>query len=215
MIDRVVSGNVTLILTGILLLVSSIYAGVFDRLNEESSSFKRLFKGIGIVMFTFGLFMLIGAALGNSSLIKPLQGVVGSSASTSSAIQTASGSRFEKIKGISGLQTALQKAQQNKQVAMLDFYADWCASCKELEHFTFQDKQVIDSLKSFSTLQADVTPNDEQDKALLKKFGLFGPPAILFFDLNGKELKQYRLVGYYPAKEFLAHLDKVRTAAGV
>jgi thiol:disulfide interchange protein DsbD len=202
MIDRVVSGSVTLILTGILLLVSSIYAGVFDRLNEESSSFKRLFKGIGIVMFTFGLFMLIGAALGNSSLIKPLQGVVGSSASTSSAIQTASGSRFEKIKGISGLQTALQKAQQNKQVAMLDFYADWCASCKELEHFTFQDKQVIDSLKSFSTLQADVTPNDEQDKALLKKFGLFGPPAILFFDLNGKELKQYRLVGYYPAKSF-------------
>lgn len=215
MIDRVVSGNVTLILTGILLLVSSIYAGVFDRLNEESSSFKRLFKGIGIVMFIFGLFMLIGAALGNNSLIKPLQGVVGLSANTNAAAQTANGSHFEKIKGVSGLQTALQRAQQNKQVAMLDFYADWCASCKELEHFTFQDKQVIDSLKSLSTLQADVTANDEQDKALLKKFGLFGPPAILFFDLNGKELKQYRLVGYYPAKAFLAHLDKVRTAAGV
>ncbi len=215
MIDRVVSGNVTLILTGILLLVSSVYAGVFDRLNEESSSFKRLFKGIGIVMFIFGLFMLIGAALGNHSLIKPLQGVVGSSMSTNAAVQTAGSIHFEKIKGISGLQTALQNAQKNKQVAMLDFYADWCASCKELEHFTFQDKQVIDSLKSLSTLQADVTPNDEQDKALLQKFGLFGPPAILFFDLNGKELKQYRLVGYYPAKEFLAHLDKVRTAAGV
>ncbi len=215
MIDRVVSGNVTLILTGILLLVSSIYAGVFDRLNEESSSFKRLFKGIGIVMFIFGLFMLIGAALGNNSLIKPLQGIVGLPSGTNAVVQIANSSNFEKIKGISGLETALQKAQQNKQIAMLDFYADWCVSCKELEHFTFQDKQVIQSLKSLSTFQADVTPNDEQDQALLQKFGLFGPPAILFFDLNGKELKQYRLVGYYPADEFLVHLDKVRMAAGV
>jgi len=98
---------------------------------------------------------------------------------------------------------------------MLDFYADWCVSCKELEHFTFTDSRVIASLKKMTTLQADVTPSDDQDRELLKKFGLFGPPAILFFTPDGKELKNYRLVGNYPPEAFLAHLDKVHTAAGI
>ena len=199
MLDRVVPGQVTLILTGILLLVSSIYAGVFDPLTEESSHFNRLFKGIGIVMFIFGLFMLLGAALGSNSLSKPLQGFINSSSSSmSQTVAVNSVSSFEKIKGETGLNAALEQSKQSQQIAMLDFYADWCVSCKELEHYTFQDPRVITSLKGIKTLQADVTASDTQDQGLLQKFGLFGPPAILFFSTDGKELKNFRLVGYYP-----------------
>jgi len=217
MLDRVIPGQVTLILTGILLLVSSIYAGIFDPLTEESSNFKRLFKGIGIVMFIFGLFMLLGAALGSNSLSKPLQGFLTTSSSnvSTSSITASNVSSFEKVKGVTGLNAALVESKQSKQIAMLDFYADWCVSCKELEHFTFQDQRVISSLKGIKTLQADVTASDEQDQGLLQEFGLFGPPAILFFSPDGKELKNYRLVGYYPPEKFLSHLDKVRSAAGV
>jgi thiol:disulfide interchange protein DsbD len=209
---------VTLILTGILLVVSSIYTGIFDRITEDTGNFARFFKGIGIVMFVFGILMLLGAAIGNSSLSQPLQGLVNSASQSSVStpiLANNNASRFEPIKGKAGLDAALAKAKQSNQIAMLDFYADWCTSCKELEHFTFQDANVIASLQSMLTLQADVTPNDAQDRGLLQKFGLFGPPAILFFTPDGKELKNYRLVGYYPPEKFLAHLDKVRSAAGV
>jgi thiol:disulfide interchange protein DsbD len=141
-----------------------------------------------------------------------------SSSSSTSTAQFATKtniSSFEKVKGETGLNAALEQSKQSKQIAMLDFYADWCVSCKELEHFTFQDQRVISGLNGIKTLQADVTASDEQDQALLQKFGLFGPPAILFFTPDGKELKNFRLVGYYPPEKFLSHLDKVRTAAGV
>jgi thiol:disulfide interchange protein DsbD len=92
---------------------------------------------------------------------------------------------------------------------MLDFSADWCISCKEMEHFTFSDAGVQEALAHFVLLQADVTPNDAQDKALYKRFGIFGPPAIIFFDTNGQEQRNYRVVGFMAADEFLQHLKKV------
>ena len=220
MLDRVVPGEVTLLLTGILLVVSSMYTGALDKITEETTSFGRFFKGFGIIMMVFGLLMLLGATLGNTSLIKPLKGtfssVVNSTATTTQV--AAVKSKFEQVKGISGLDTALAQSSKGSKITMLDFYADWCTSCKELEHFTFQDSGVIASLKGLKTLQADVTAlnnGDKQDAALLKKFGLFGPPAILFFKPNGEELKGHRLVGYSPPKEFIAHLAKVRAAAGL
>ncbi len=93
---------------------------------------------------------------------------------------------------------------------MLDFYADWCISCKEMEHLTFTDESVIASLKDTLLIQADVTLDDEQDKALNKSFGLFGPPAILFFDKDGKENKPYRIVGYKGPKEFNDHIQQFK-----
>jgi len=217
MLDRVVPGEVTLFLTSILLIVSSLYAGALDKITEETSNIARFFKGIGIIMFIFGILMLLGAAMGNTSLLKPLQGVFTQPAIASSAAQTSTTavSSFKQVKGVSELDAALAQAGQNNKITMLDFYADWCVSCKELEHFTFTDSRVIASLKKMTTLQADVTPSDDQDRELLKKFGLFGPPAILFFTPDGKELKNYRLVGNYPPEAFLAHLDKVHTAAGI
>ena len=218
MLDRIVPGEITLMLTGILLIVSSIYAGALDKITEETTPFARFFKGMGIVIMAFGLFMLLGAALGNTNLIKPLKSSLSSISPNAPTQQALVSSKFQQIKGISGLESALAQAKQDSKIVMLDFYADWCTSCKELEHFTFQDARVIASLKDLSTLQADVTAlndGDKQDDALLKKFGLFGPPAILFFTPDGQELKSHRLVGYYPPEEFIAHINKVKTAAGV
>ena len=91
---------------------------------------------------------------------------------------------------------------------MLDFYADWCVSCKEMERFTFSDPRVQAKLNGMLLLQADVTANSEEDKALLKRFGLFGPPGIIFFDAQGREIPGLRVVGYQPAERFLADLER-------
>ena len=92
---------------------------------------------------------------------------------------------------------------------MLDFYADWCVSCKEMEKFTFADAAVREKLAGFTLLKADVTANSDDDKALLARFGLFGPPGIIFFDAQGKEAKGVRVVGFQEARDFVATLGKI------
>jgi thiol:disulfide interchange protein DsbD len=91
---------------------------------------------------------------------------------------------------------------------MLDFYADWCVSCKEMEVLTFTDPAVQQALANTVLLQADVTPNDEQDKALYKHFGIIGPPSIMFFDNAGNERRNYRVVGFMPADKFSSHVER-------
>ena len=93
---------------------------------------------------------------------------------------------------------------------MLDFYADWCVSCKEMERFTFSDARVQQKLSSWTLLQADVTANSEEDKALLARFKLFGPPGIVFFDSKGNEIVSTRIVGYQNAIDFLQTLTSVK-----
>jgi thiol:disulfide interchange protein DsbD len=92
---------------------------------------------------------------------------------------------------------------------MFDFYADWCVSCKEMEKFTFVDPAVAAQLNTMVLLQADVTDNDDIDQELLKRFGIFGPPSILFFGLDGQERKDHRVVGYMKAEKFSAHVAAV------
>jgi len=103
----------------------------------------------------------------------------------------------------------LQQARSDGKPVMLDFYADWCVVCKEMETYTFSDPSVREGLKQFVLLKVDVTKNNELDKAFLKQFDLFGPPAILFFNTNSTEIKSHRLVGFVKAKPFLEHLTEV------
>jgi thiol:disulfide interchange protein DsbD len=148
--------------------------------------------------------MLIGASAGKSDPLAPLAGFgVGGGAAEETHLE------FRTIKGIEGLETALTQAKAANQTVMLDFYADWCIACKELEKYTFTDKGVQDALAGTLLIQADVTANDAADQALLKSLGLIGPPAILFFDRNGNEVKNARLVGFVPPEDFTPH---VRTA---
>jgi thiol:disulfide interchange protein DsbD len=208
LLERVLPGPVTLALWAALLIFSAIYLGALDTLLATHSGWRRLWKGLGLIMLVYGILLLIGAASGNSNPLKPLQQLTraGIDANTNAAIHE--GLEFEAVKGFEGLQEALSDASLNKQPLMLDFYADWCVSCKEMEAYTFSDADVQATLAGFKLIQADVTPYDEQDKALLKKLGLFGPPAILFFTPTGDELRQFRVVGYVPAEEFNHHLQQ-------
>ena len=204
MLERVVSMQIVVLLSGILAVFTAIYMGALDALNEASSGWKRFFKASGLVVLLYGAMLLFGAASGNGSLFHPLKGSFSGGGSAQSVAEQ--GLVFQQVKGIEGLESALAQAKQQNKTVMLDFYADWCISCKEMEHGTFTDSGVIESLKNTVLLQADVTPNDDKDKALLKKFALFGPPGILFFDKSSQEKLPYRIVGEMKAKPFNDHV---------
>jgi thiol:disulfide interchange protein DsbD len=118
---------------------------------------------------------------------------------------------FERIKSIEELDARIATSVASGKPVMLDFYADWCVSCKEMEHYTFRDPKVSARLVNFTLLQADVTANSSDDRALLKRFGLFGPPGIVFFDTTGQERGNVRVIGYQGAERFAAPLDRIMT----
>lgn len=208
MLERILPVQVTISLWASLLIVSAVYMGALDSLSAGISGWRKLWKGIGLILFMYGVLLMIGVASGNPSLFKPLQGVCLNNDKTTTQPTTESLS-FKPIKGLEGLNQALTLAEAQNKPVMLDFYADWCVSCKEMENFTFTDAGVQQLLAKVVLLKADVTPNDEQDKALYKHFGIFGPPAILFFSKTGKELIAHRVIGFMPANEFRQHLRKI------
>ena len=206
MLERILPMSAIVLLAGILAIFTGIYMGGLDALNETSTGWKRFFKASGLVTLFYGALLIIGAASGTGSFIQPLKGSFVGGGIQNTAIEQKL--VFRQIKGIEGLDDALALAKQQGKTVMLDFYADWCISCKEMEHGTFTDANVIQSLKDTVLLQADVTPNDDLDKALYEKFGLFGPPGILFFDKNSTEYKSYRIVGEMKAAPFNDHVNQ-------
>jgi thiol:disulfide interchange protein DsbD len=198
MLSRILSPTITMLLWSILLIIPAIYLNAIDTLPETSSGWRKLWKGVGLIMLAYGLLLLIGVSLGNDNPLKPLEGFRSRSAQTEEE-----GLVFEKVTSISTLEARLQQASANHQPVMLDFYADWCVSCKELEAITFTDSGVKQALKGFVLLQADVTANSENDKALLAKFQLIGPPAILFFGDNKVEKSTSRVIGYQNPETFI------------
>ncbi len=206
LLERVIPAGATMVLVAALVIVSGIYLGALEPIREHHSGWHKLWKGSGVIALVYGVLLLIGAAGGGHSLLAPLKGVfAGGGVAQTEHLQ------FRPVKGTEGLDAAIAQASASGQTVMLDFYADWCISCKEMEAFTFTDPGVQSALVGSVVLQADVTANDEADQALLKRYGLFGPPAILFFDEQGRELPSRRVVGFVPADEFAAH---VRGAVG-
>lgn len=203
--ERVLPSQLTLMLWALLFIISAIYMGALDR-SVRQSKWQGLWRGIGIAMLIYGIILIIGAASGGSNIFKPLQSL--STNNQAGEIRSSSLS-FQYIKGVDGLQTVLDMADNEGKFVMLDFYADWCITCKEMEHKTFIDQDVQTSLSDFILLKADVTENDVLDKALLKKFNLYGPPAILFFNKQGIEKKSHRIVGFMNAADFTTHINEV------
>jgi len=166
-----------------------------------------------MISLVYGAVLVIGAASGSHSLLQPLRGIGAQHLaynSSESTVVNAHALSFQQVKGVEGLNAAVQQATQDGKPVMLDFYARWCVSCKEMESFTFSDDEVQSSLSNFVLLQSDVTNNDAQDKALLKELGLFGPPAILFYDSSGSELRNYRVVGFMDANDFSSHVESFK-----
>lgn len=213
MLQRIIPGPIVLLLSGALLIACAVYMGALESVREGASGWLRLWKGFGLIALVYGGILVIGAAGGSHSLLHPLQGIFVQHAATDGAYPgrgAAHSLAFRQIKGIEGLESAVQRAVAQGRPVMLDFYADWCISCKEMEAFTFSNAGVQDALQDFVLLQADVTDNDEQDQALLQHLGLFGPPAILFYDHTGQEMRDYRIVGFMGASRFTTHIDRFR-----
>jgi thioredoxin:protein disulfide reductase len=202
LVSPVIPTSVQLILWSALLIVPAIYMHALDNLPHDAKPILKFWKGIAIMMLITGITLLIGGLSGAKSPLQPLSGVL---ASTTNIPQNHN-LPFKRVQTLAALNEAVNNAKG--KVVMLDFYADWCVSCKEYEQFVFSDPTVQNHLKNMVLLQADVTANNDNDLALLKRFNLFGPPGIIFFDINGQEIKPY-VVGYKNAEEFNAILNTI------
>ena len=183
-----------------LLIVPAIYLHAVDPLPPHARGWQRFWKGVGIVMLLTGAALLIGALAGSRDPLQPLAGLRGQALAAQPRKPP-----FEPVRSLAELDARLAAVDRP---VMLDFYADWCVSCKEMEKFTFADPAVRDRLAGFTLLKADVTANTAEDKALLARFGLFGPPGIVFFTPDGHEVPGLRVVGFQDATRFLRTLDK-------
>ena len=206
LVQPVLPASVSLGLLGVLLALGAAFLGGFDTLGATASVAHRAAKGLGLVLFIGAIAQIVGALTGADNPLQPLRPLVArvtaAQAATGSAAEAAL--PFQRITTPAELDAALAAAA-GKPV-MLDFYADWCVSCKEMEHNTFSDERVRQRLAGAVLVQADVTVSNEATKALLKRFGLFGPPGILFFDGQGHENTAARVIGYQAPEVFLASL---------
>ena len=200
-VSPVLPGWVLMVVMGAGLLVGAVYLKLFDRLSDAAPGRQRFAKGIALVLAVLGTTQVVGALSGGDNPLQPLRHLArGGDATTVAAAKVTA---FQRVRSVAELDTALKTAGRP---VVLDFYADWCVSCKEMEHLTFSDPVVRARMRNALLLQADVTANSTDDKALLKRFSLFGPPGILFFDANGHEQVDARVIGFVPAQGFAASL---------
>jgi thioredoxin:protein disulfide reductase len=182
---------------GALLVGSAVFLRAVDPLPASAPGWSRLWKAVGIVALVAGVALIVGAFTGGREVLRPLAGLKQDPISTSPLQWTR----------VASLDELEMKLKAPGRPVMLDFYADWCVSCKEMESFTFSEPKVRAQLDQMLLLQVDVTANNEADKALLKRFSLFGPPGIIFFDAQGREIKGLRVIGYQNAERFLKTLS--------
>jgi thiol:disulfide interchange protein DsbD len=202
LLERILPAPLILFLWALLLIISAIYLNALDALPPGASGWRKLWKGVGVAMLAYGVLMLIGVANGSGDAWRPMRSTI----STGACESPKPAAVFRRVASIAELDAALLTAQTEKRGAVLDYYADWCVSCKEMERETFADPRVARQFDKLVVLQADVTANTDEDQALLQRYGLFGPPATLFFGSDGAERKDFRIVGFKGPDEFLAHL---------
>ncbi len=201
-LERLIPPAATLALWAVLLIGTAIYLGALEPLRDAASGWQRFWKGIGLALLCYGVVLIVGAAAGAEDPLKPLAPLAGSK----QAYAATQHPSFQSVKGPAQVELALAAAQAQGSPVLLDFYADWCIECKRLERNTFTDPGIQQVLRDFVLLRADLTASDADDNALLQQFGLVGPPAVLFFNPEGEELRSHRLIGYLGPQDFGALL---------
>lgn len=205
LLSRILPGSLVMALWGGFLIVAAVYLGALDLISAGAPGWKRFLKGLGLSVMVYGVLILVGLAQGQTDPLFPLKAAqFGSQASG-----VANALRFKKVASSRELDVALADAHLHGRPVLLDFYADWCIACKEMDRDTFGDPAVSKVLDGFDLLRADVTGNTEQDKALLKRFNLVGPPGVIFFGANGQEARERRVIGFMEAPDFLKVLQSV------
>ncbi|EIJ32863.1 Thiol:disulfide interchange protein dsbD [Thiothrix nivea DSM 5205] len=205
LLERILPESIALLLWAALFVISAIFLGALTHLPEGSSGWRKFWKGTGILLLLYGSLLMVGSTTGKGDLWQPLRGLALGQVSAgqgSAALELP----FNTVKTLAALQQAVADAKG--QPVMVDFYADWCVTCKEMEKYTFSDPSVQVQLRNAILIKADVTKTTAESKALLANFKIPGPPAILFYNKDGEELRQYRQVGFMPAEAFATHLSK-------
>jgi thiol:disulfide interchange protein DsbD len=211
MLSRILPGGVTMLLWAVLVLMTGVFMGGLTTLTTDSTGVQKISKGFGFLAIIYGAILLLGALTGGSNPIKPLASInLGGGALVSEQQHELP---FQRIKTVADLDREVSAASSQGKTALLDFYADWCVSCKEMEAFTFTDSGVQAALSNTVWLQADVTANDADDQLLLERFGVFGPPTIIFFGATGDQLHGYEVVGYMQADDFAQHVRQAFTVS--
>jgi thiol:disulfide interchange protein DsbD len=211
LLTRIVPGYVALAMWAVLTFMAGVFLGGLTTLTPEATTAQKLGKGFGLLAIVYGLLMGVGALAGGSNPFRPLDSLslAGGAATDAPEAQRL---EFRRIKTVDDLDRAVADASADGKSVMLDFYADWCVSCKEMEAYTFTDPGVQSALADTVLLQADVTANDEADQTLMQRFAVFGPPWVVFFGADGKEREGKQVVGYMKAKDFAEHLRRVFAA---
>jgi len=185
-----------------LLLASAVYLGAFE--GGTASPGRAATRGVGLLLAVLAVLQLAGIASGGRDLLQPLQHLAGTGAANGTRETTLP---FQPVADLAALDAAVRASTKP---VMVDLYADWCVACKEFESLTFTDAAVRERLAGMTLLRVDMTANNAQDKALMRRYGLFGPPALLFFPPGGEERSDARVVGFLDAASFRDHLDQRR-----
>jgi thiol:disulfide interchange protein DsbD len=199
-------GWLLMILVALLLTSCGMMLRAIDPLPPDAPGISRVGKALGVLLLVAGVAEFIGVASGNFDILAPLGGVMRASSTAGGSADANASVRFEAVGTNAELDRALKAA--GGQPVMVDFYADWCISCKELERFTFTDPRVASEFAHWKLLRIDVTKNTAEDTAMLRRFGLFGPPALIFYDRSGRQQPDAQLAGFVGADAFLAHLKR-------
>ena len=205
LISPIIPAWISMLLWALLLTTSAVYLHALDPLPSHASGWARLWKGLGVALLIGGLAIILGLLAGSRDLLQPLdvfkRGAVGTAVAAEQQ-----GPAFQTVNNVAELDARLAAAKAGGQAVLLDFYADWCVSCKEMERFTFSDPKVQARLQEMVLLKADVTQNTEADKALLRRFNLFGPPGLIFWNRAGQQ-SDFKVIGFEKADKFLASID--------
>ncbi len=199
-LSRIIPNFATLLLWSALFIGSGIYAGAFHIIKDDIKAYELVKKMIAILLVGYGLILLVGAFSGGESVLNPLKYLY---TKKGEAVHKAD---FKIVKSNQELNKAINEA---KKPLLIDFSAEWCAACKELEENTFSNKEVIDLMKNFELIRVDVTKNSDEDKAMQKRYGIVGPPAIIFYDRDKRELKSKKVIGYKDPKAFMPILKSI------
>lgn len=198
MLDRIVAPEITMGLVALILIVTAVFMGVLDSHSSDTHGLRKLGKGVGIVLLVYGAALAVGLLAGGQSLVYPLKGIVSSSQAVSQKLN------FDVVTTLSQLESKLKDAEQAKRAVMLDYYADWCVSCAELDYVTFADDRVKQTLSMMTLIKVDVTANDEESKKLTQRYQVLGPPTLVFYDGQGNPRPELTLVGVPQPEQLLA-----------
>jgi len=202
-LSRILPPQATMLLWSLLFIASGVYAGALEPFKEGVSGISKFIKVIAVLLLAYGLILLLGSFLKGESLLEPLKNL------TNKTTYKATSSSKPEFKIVSSKLELAKEIASAKKPVLIDFSAKWCAACKELEEETFSDEKVKELMSNFKLIRVDVTKNSDEDKKLQKTFGIVGPPAIIFYSQDKKELKSHQVVGFKPANEFIKILNEV------